>query len=98
MSYGGVEQMELRTIFGTLALIFLAELGDKTQLTTMLLAAQSHSPWSVFIGAALALTLTSLLGMLAGQALMAVVPVRIIKMVAGGAFVLLGGLLLTGRW
>ncbi len=90
--------MDMRTIFGTLALIFLAELGDKTQLTTMLLAAQSHAPWSVFIGAALALTLTSLLAMLVGQALMTFIPVRVIKMVAGGAFVLLGGLLISGRW
>ncbi len=90
--------MELRTVFGTLTLIFLAELGDKTQLTTMLLAAQSQSPLSVFIGAALALTLTSLLGTLVGQALITVVPVRIVKMVAGGAFIFLGGLLITGRW
>ena len=90
--------MDIRTVLGTLALIFLAELGDKTQLTTMLLAAQSHAPWSVFLGAALALTLTSLLAILVGQVLCTVVPVRVIKMVAGGAFVFLGILLLSGRW
>ncbi len=55
-------------VFGTTFItVFLAELGDKTQLTTLLMSAQSHSPWTVFVGASCALVLTSLLGVLVGQ-------------------------------
>ena len=50
----------------TFATIFLAEMGDKTQLVTLLMSAESQSPWLVFIGAAAALITTSLLGVLIG--------------------------------
>lgn len=50
----------------TFITIFLAEMGDKTQLVTLLMSAESQSPWIVFIGAALALIATSLLGVLIG--------------------------------
>ncbi|WP_413684723.1 TMEM165/GDT1 family protein [Prochlorococcus sp. MIT 1011] len=51
----------------TFSTIFLAELGDKTQLATLLLSAQSGRPLIIFIGAALALISTSLLGVLIGR-------------------------------
>jgi Ca2+/H+ antiporter, TMEM165/GDT1 family len=51
----------------TFITIFLAEMGDKTQLATMLMAAQSKSPWSVLIGAGTALIATSLVGVLLGR-------------------------------
>lgn len=51
----------------TFLTIFLAEIGDKTQLATMLMSAESHSPWTVFAGAAMALVTTSLLGVLIGR-------------------------------
>ena len=50
----------------TFATIFLAEMGDKTQVVTLLMSAESQSPWLVFIGAAAALITTSLLGVLIG--------------------------------
>lgn len=50
----------------TFLTIFLAEIGDKTQLATLLLAAESGAPWLVFTGAALALISTSLVGVLIG--------------------------------
>ncbi len=50
----------------TFATIFLAEMGDKTQIVTLLMTAESQSPWLVFIGAAAALITTSLLGVLIG--------------------------------
>ena len=54
-------------VFGTTFItIFLAEIGDKTQLSTMLISAESHSPWLVFIGSGAALISTSLLGVLLG--------------------------------
>ena len=51
----------------TFITIFLAELGDKTQVATLLMTAESHAPWVVFTGAAAALVTTSLLGVLVGQ-------------------------------
>jgi Ca2+/H+ antiporter, TMEM165/GDT1 family len=51
----------------TFLTIALAEMGDKTQVTTLLMAAQSHKPWIVFLGAATALICTSLLGVLVGR-------------------------------
>ena len=50
----------------TFVTIFLAEMGDKTQIVTLLMTAESQSPWLVFIGAAAALITTSLLGVLIG--------------------------------
>ena len=50
----------------TFITIFLAEMGDKTQLVTLLMSAESQAPWIVFLGAAIALLTTSLLGVLVG--------------------------------
>lgn len=50
----------------TFITIFLAEMGDKTQLVTLLMSAESQSPWVVFTGAALALIATSLIGVSLG--------------------------------
>ena len=56
----------IAVLFSTFTTVFVAELGDKTQLATLLLA-QSGSPVLVFIGAALALIASSLVGVLVGQ-------------------------------
>lgn len=89
--------MNWKVLFATFGLIFLAELGDKTQLTTMALAAQSGTPGAVFAGAAAALVLSSLLGVLFGGLICQYVPPQVIKMVSGGMFVVVGALLMTGR-
>ena len=66
-----IEQKDSSTFFSILitsfSTIFLAELGDKTQLATLILSAQSGRPLIIFIGAALALIFTSVLGVLIGQ-------------------------------
>ncbi|AFY44750.1 TMEM165/GDT1 family protein [Nostoc sp. PCC 7107] len=51
----------------TFVTIFLAEIGDKTQLSTLLMSAESHAPWLVFLGSGAALITTSLLGVLLGS-------------------------------
>ncbi|MFQ4144347.1 TMEM165/GDT1 family protein [Chlorogloeopsis sp. ULAP02] len=51
----------------TFVTIFLAEIGDKTQLSTLLMSAESNSPWVVFVGSAAALITTSLLGVILGS-------------------------------
>src|SRR5262245_15477380 len=56
----------LLSVFGT---VFLAELGDKTQLATMLFASRSESLLTVFVAASLALVATSAIGVLAGDAI-----------------------------
>jgi putative Ca2+/H+ antiporter (TMEM165/GDT1 family) len=71
-------------------MIFLAELGDKTQLATFAFAAESRSRMAVFIGAAGALALTSLLAVLFGSIVHKFVPANYIKTGAGVLFVLLG--------
>lgn len=60
------QESVLATFATTFVTIFLAEIGDKTQLSTLLISAESHAPWVVFIGAGLALITTSLLGVLLG--------------------------------
>lgn len=51
----------------TFITIFLAELGDKTQVTTLLMSAESHAPWIIFAGSGLALVATSLIGVWLGR-------------------------------
>ncbi len=60
-------QWSFWTVFSsTFLTIFAAEMGDKTQLATLLISAESQSPWVVFLGAATALIATSLLGVIIG--------------------------------
>ncbi|HHY39348.1 MAG TPA: TMEM165/GDT1 family protein [Clostridia bacterium] len=86
--------MDWRVAASVFVVIFLAELGDKTQLTTMIMAAQSKSVIPVFIGAASALVLTSFLGVAFGDAVTRIVPVRYIRLVAGAMFITMGALLI----
>ena len=67
----------------TFVTILLAEIGDKTQVTTLLMTAQSHSPWIVFAGAGTALVTTSLLGVLLGKWLATRLEPKTIETAAG---------------
>ncbi len=66
----------------TFITIFLAEMGDKTQLATMLMAAQSRSPLSVLLGAGTALIATSLVGVLLGRWISKLVSPRTLDLLA----------------
>ena len=79
------------------AVVFLAELGDKTQLAILGLAADSKALGSVFLGAAAAMLLATLLAVVLGGALSTYVPAKAVHMFAGGAFVLIGVLMLLGK-
>ena len=61
--------MDWRVILTTFGAVFLAEMGDKTQLAAMTMAAQTKRPWAVFIGASVALTCVSAIGVVVGTAL-----------------------------
>jgi len=83
-----------RIFASTFVTIFLAELGDKTQITTLLMTAESHSPWIVFVGAASALITSSLLGVLLGQWLAQRVSPTTLDRVAGVTLLVVAGLLI----
>ena len=82
--------MDFKVFFTTFVMIFLAELGDKTQLATLSFAADSKSRIAVFLGSAVALVLSSLLAVLVGTGLNRVMPANYIKTGAGVLFILLG--------
>lgn len=90
--------MMIKAFLTAFALIFLAELGDKTQLATMLLVSQGQSAKAVFFGAAAALVLSSLIGVLAGSWLIKLFPPNVLQTGAGVAFIGIGILLLLGRF
>lgn len=76
------------SVFGT---VFLAELGDKTQLATLLFAAdRPQAKWLVFAASASALLLACLIGVLAGGWISQHVNERQLKLVAGAGFILIG--------
>ena len=85
--------MELKTTLVIFATVFLAELGDKTQLACVLTAADSRRPWIVFAGSSLALVATSLLGVIFAEFICNFVSPDIIKKVAAVAFVVMGVLI-----
>ncbi|PZU99420.1 MAG: UPF0016 domain-containing protein [Pseudanabaena sp.] len=78
----------------TFITVFVAEIGDKTQLTTLVIAAQSHQPWIVFTGAAIALVSTSLLGVMAGKWLAKTFSPSLLNTLAGLSFLILSIILL----
>ena len=83
-------------IFATVfASVFIAELGDKTQLATMLFAADKDvSKWTVFFGASAALIVASAIGVLAGSLLSEYINEKYLHYIAGVGFVLIGALTL----
>ena len=90
--------MDLRVLLTTFGIIFLAEMGDKTQLAAMTMAADSKKPWAVFIGASLALVAVSGLGVLVGSLVGDYLPIIWVKRVAAVAFIAIGVLMLAGKF
>jgi len=78
----------LGLVFGT---VFIAELGDKTQLATLLFAADKEvNKWLVFVGASAALIATSALGVLGGAVISQYVSERTLHLIAGIGFIAIG--------
>ena len=84
----------LLTVFST---IFIAELGDKTQLAAIIMTSKTKQPIAVFCGAVLALASVTLIGVLFGEGLVRVVPENIIKKVAAAAFIVIGVLIFLNK-
>lgn len=82
----------IRTILTTFALVFLAELGDKTQLAVLAMATR-NTPWAVFVGAGAALLASTLLAVILGCTLPRILPessTKILHYIAGSLFVIVG--------
>lgn len=82
--------MDWRVAASTFAALFIAELGDKTQLAAMSLSASTKKPLSVFIGGTAALAAVTGLGVLFGDALLRAVPERLIRRGAALLFIGMG--------
>lgn len=89
--------MDWRLLLSTFGLVFLAELGDKTQLATLSLAAAGSSRLTVFLGSAIALILSSAIAVLVGDSLANVIPAVWINRVAGVGFLAMGGFMLVAK-
>ena len=89
--------MDLKLLCSTFGLVFLAELGDKTQLATLSMATSGQSRLAVFLGAAGALVVTSGIAVLVGEGLARVVPEIWIHRAAGVGFLIMGVLFLIGK-
>lgn len=77
--------------------VFIAELGDKTQIATMLFATDREVSWiTVFIAASAALVVASALGVLAGSLLSAYINEKVLHYVAGAGFIAIGLFTLYG--
>ena len=78
----------------TFTTVFLAELGDKTQLATVAISGTSNRPLAVFIGSASALVFTSFLGVIAGSSIAGMIPQNLLAIIAALGFLFIGGKLL----
>jgi len=83
------------TVFGT---VFLAEIGDKTQLATMTFVAQGGGKWTIFMASSLALIAAAGIGVLAGSLLSRWIDPVMLTRLAGVAFVLIGAWTLWKSW
>ena len=82
--------MLLTLLFTTFVTVFLAEMGDKTQLTTITLSSTTNKPLAVFIGSSIALILATLLGALAGGSIANLIPEFMLKLLSGIVFLIIG--------
>ena len=82
--------MLLTLLFTTFITVFLAEMGDKTQLTTITLSSTTNKPIAVFIGSSIALILATLLGALAGGSIANLIPEFLLKLLSGIVFLIIG--------
>ncbi len=85
--------MDWKPFVATFGLVFLAELGDKTQIAAMCQAAQYQRPWLVLLGASLALTVVSAIGVAIGHFAGVCFPRESIRYVAAGLFIIMGVLM-----
>jgi putative Ca2+/H+ antiporter (TMEM165/GDT1 family) len=89
--------VEWKIVLSSFLLVFLAEIGDKTQLAIVGLAVREKNPLAVLLGAVGALVITTVVAVALGEAIAKLVPLHYIRRVAGSVFVLFGVLILLGK-
>ncbi|MEE2731460.1 TMEM165/GDT1 family protein [Ketobacter sp.] len=90
--------MDWRVFLTIFVSVFLAELGDKTQLATMLFASdKAVSKWTVFLASASALVVAAAIGVAAGSVISQYVSEKVLSMIAGIGFILIGAWVLIFR-
>jgi len=94
----GERSVDWKVFFFSFCTIFLAELGDKTQLAVFSLVSQSRAPWAVFLGAALGLVLVTMIGVLFGGVLMKYIPPLYMRLGAAFLFIGIGFYTLWKTW
>ena len=82
--------MNSTLLLSTFVTVFLAELGDKTQLATVAISGTSDRPLAVFLGSSSALVIASLIGAVAGGSLSAVIPADWLQLLASIGFLVIG--------
>ena len=82
--------MVITLLLTTFTTVFLAELGDKTQLATLTLSGSTSRPLAVFLGSASALVLASFLGAIAGGSISTLIEPNILKSISAGVFLYIG--------
>ena len=82
--------MILSLLLSTFITIFIAELGDKTQLATLTMSGTTNKPLAVFLGSSTALVLASFVGALAGGSISNFIPEIILKLIAAATFFIIG--------
>ena len=82
--------MVLSLLLSTFLTVFIAELGDKTQLATLTISGTSNKPLAVFLGSSSALVLASLMGALTGGAISSFLPEVFLKSIASITFFIIG--------
>ncbi len=83
----------IKILLSTFALLFVAELGDKTQLAVISMTAKHKAPLWIFAGATLALAAVTLIGVLGGQVLTRFIPETVLRKIAAVLFVAMGALM-----
>ena len=86
--------MDYKLVLTTFTVVFLAELGDKTQLAVLAFTGSSESKISVFFGASLALVLSTLAAVLLGELICRYIPIKATHIGAGVLFIAIGGVIL----
>ena len=87
----------MKTILLAFGTIFLAELGDKTQLAILAMKSKGLSGWGLFVGAMLSFTILTAIAILFGGWLQTKVPVDVIQKIAAGSFMVIGLLMWFGK-